>query len=292
MNDFKIYLQQQQMAETTIRQHLNNVKRFIGWLSQENHPDAAQVKYSDLLAYIQQEKQKALDPATINLRLTSISHYFEFLKSLGAIEKNPARTLRVKGVAHKVIQNPISFTELVNLYQQYEALPRVTHIQEKTDRMQQRNLVMLGLLIWQGVHGGELQKMETNHINLKQGMIYIPSGNRSNARELPLSFAQVLPLNQYLQETRPLLAPQGEELIPGNVSNTLTGLIQELQQINPVIRNTLHIRASVILHWLTLHNKRQVQYMAGHRYISSTEKYAAQEMGNLTDQLAKYHPFG
>ncbi len=48
----------------------------------------------------------------------------------------------------------------------------------------------------------------------------------------------------------------------------------------------------VILHWLTQYNKQEVQYRAGHKYISSTEQYVQQEMGSLTDQLAKYHPFG
>jgi len=38
--------------------------------------------------------------------------------------------------------------------------------------------------------------------------------------------------------------------------------------------------------------KLEVQCMAGHKYISSTEKYAAREMGSLTDQLVKHHPFG
>ena len=292
MNDFSVYLREKKMKPSTILEHCHNIKRFKGWLSKENHLDAAQVKYNDLLAYIQQEKQKGLEIVTINLRLSSISHYFEFLKSQGAIAKNPARTLRVKGGVDKVIQHPLSFTELGQLYQQYEQLQTISHVQEKTNRMHLRNTVILGLLIWQGVHGGELAKMEVSHIRLKEGLIDIPSGSRSNARELPISFAQVLPLNRYLQEIRPLLAPKGEELIPGNISNHLTHLIQEVQEINPQVRNTWHIRASVILHWLTLHNKRQVQYMAGHRYISSTEKYAAQEMGNLTDQLAKHHPFG
>ncbi|HWK05696.1 MAG TPA: site-specific integrase [Puia sp.] len=292
MNDFNTYLRGKKMKASTIREHLNNVKRFMDWLSQENYGDAAQVQYADLLAYIQQEKQKELDPATINLRLTSISHYYEYLKNDDQVDKNPARTLRVKGTVTKVIQNPLSFPELTTLYQQYEQLQRVTHIQAKTDRMHQRNTVILGLLIWQAVHGGELQQMMTGHINLQEGMVYIPSGTRSNHRLLPLSHRQILPLNQYLQETRLQLSPKGDKLIPGSVDNILTGLTQELQGINPVIRNALHIRASVILHWLTLHNKREVQYMAGHRYISSTEKYAAQEMGNLTDQLAKHHPFG
>jgi hypothetical protein len=66
----------------------------------------------------------------------------------------------------------------------------------------------------------------------------------------------------------------------------------EIQAINPVITNALHIRGSVILNWLKIHPKRQVQYMAGHKYLSSTEKYASQEVEDLQDALAKHHPFG
>jgi site-specific recombinase XerD len=35
-----------------------------------------------------------------------------------------------------------------------------------------------------------------------------------------------------------------------------------------------------------------VQYMAGHKYIGSTEMYEVQEMESLTDALSKHHPFG
>jgi integrase/recombinase XerD len=67
-------------------------------------------------------------------------------------------------------------------------------------------------------------------------------------------------------------------------------MMPELQGINPLIRNALHIRSSVILHWLIQYNKREAQYRAEHKYISSTEQYVSQEMGSMTDQLAKYHP--
>ena len=89
--------------------------------------------------------------------------------------------------------------------------------------------------------------------------------------------------------------PSGElegALLPGNLHNLVSLLTEELKGINPQIKNALHIRASVILHWLRLHNKRQVQYMAGHKYINSTEMYKVQELGTLTDALSKHHPFG
>ncbi len=80
--------------------------------------------------------------------------------------------------------------------------------------------------------------------------------------------------------------------MPGNLHNTISLLSEELKGINPQIKNAQHIRASVILYWLRQHNKRQVQYMAGHKYIHSTEAYEVQELETLTDQLTKHHPFG
>jgi len=47
----------------------------------------------------------------------------------------------------------------------------------------------------------------------------------------------------------------------------------------------------VITHWLKLHNLRKVQYMAGHRYISSTESYKANNLDGLKEDIAKFHPF-
>jgi site-specific recombinase XerD len=74
--------------------------------------------------------------------------------------------------------------------------------------------------------------------------------------------------------------------------NVILLLVEQLKGLNPQIRNAQHVRASVILHWLKQHNKRQVQYMAGHKHIDSTERYAVQQTKKLTDLLAKHHPFG
>jgi transposase len=95
-----------------------------------------------------------------------------------------------------------------------------------------------------------------------------------------------------LQVIRPLLKPKADELFPGSMRNIILQLVDELQGINPVITNVLHIRGSVIINWLKQYNKRQVQYMAGHKYISSTEVYAVQELETLQDELGKHHPFG
>ncbi|NOQ75453.1 MAG: hypothetical protein GQ574_25815 [Crocinitomix sp.] len=80
-------------------------------------------------------------------------------------------------------------------------------------------------------------------------------------------------------------------LLTGNLNNQVSDLFQELKGLNQKVQNGLHIRASVILHWLLLHGKRQVQYMIGHKWISSTEHYQLQNLEELTDLLETHHPF-
>jgi site-specific recombinase XerD len=292
MDNFEQYLQALKLSASTIESHCYNVKLFMQWLNKEKHIDAASVGYNDLLAYIQHQKQNNVSPATINLRLNSITHYFDYLKKIDEVRKNPARTLRVKGVIKRVVENPLNPEELQVLYHHYSQIKKASPHQINTDMAHRRNMIVLGLLVYQGVHSGELQKMEVGHISLGAGTVYIPSTSKGNNRTLQLLPVQVLPIHEYLEQTRLQLKPKGEELFPGNLHNTIYLLVKELQGINPVLTNALHIRGSVIINWLKMHNKRQVQYMAGHKYISSTEAYAVQDLDTLQDELSKHHPFG
>ena len=61
---------------------------------------------------------------------------------------------------------------------------------------------------------------------------------------------------------------------------------------NSRVISVSQIRASVITHWLKNHNLRQVQYLAGHRYVSSTEAFLANDLDDLQEEITKYHPIG
>lgn len=288
MEDFKVYLQSLKLKGRTVEEHSKNAGYFISWMKQEDYGTGTTIQYADLLSYIQFEKGKGISPATINLRLSSIKYYFEWLKSIGEVVKNPAKTIRVKGTISTVIENPLSTEELETIYHQYSQLS----IPEHLAMIHKRSVVILGLMIWQGVHSGELQKMEIIHIDLSNASVYIPSTSQSNSRQISINSKQLLSLHEYVSGIRLLLKPKGNELIAGSVRNHVQRVLQEIKGINPMIRNAQQIRGSVIINWLKQHSKRQVQYMAGHKYISSTEKYEQQEMDSLKDVLAKHHPFG
>jgi site-specific recombinase XerD len=292
---FKDYLIVRRFMQSTINGHLLNVGYFLKWIENNGLHEVENMQYTDLLNYVNYEQKQNKDVSTINLRISSISKYFEFLKEENLITRNPARTLRIKGKAKAIIQNPLSYDELLNLYNGYKSIEKAVpnHIKEKSELAHQRNIIIVGLLIWQGLHSGELEKLEVNHVNLNEGIIYIPSTTRSNSRDLKLSSQQIITLHTYIHGgVRDKFKPQGEELFIGNLHNIINLLLEELKGINLQIKNAQHIRASVILYWLRQHNKRQVQYMAGHKYIHSTEAYEVQELETLTNQLTKHHPFG
>ena len=72
----------------------------------------------------------------------------------------------------------------------------------------------------------------------------------------------------------------------------VTGVIlKHLRQINHTVKNLDQIRASVITHWVQVHDLRKAQYLAGHRHVSSTEAYKQQLIDELQADVKKFHPF-
>lgn len=302
MKLFENYLHQQSYQANTIKLHSRQIKLFTTWMNQEHIQTIENLQHNDILHYIQYLQNNSLHPATINNRLGSLNLYFQFLQKEELALYNPVKTIRVKGAAKTIVQMPLTYEQMQQLYNNYKALNKTelwasntvpAHVKNKAILAHQRNIIILGLLIWQGLHSGELQRLETEHINLDQATLYIPSTSRSNSRTLKLQTQQILSLHSYLYgDIRMQFLPKANELLVGNVRNVVNALMVELRLIEPSVKNALHIRASVILHWLRLYNKRQVQYMSGHKWIDSTEKYAVQEMESLSDALSKFHPFG
>ena len=75
-----------------------------------------------------------------------------------------------------------------------------------------------------------------------------------------------------------------------NMKNSFLHLTYALRRLNPKVINAQQIRQSVITIWLKTKNLRMVQYMAGHRYVSSTERYQVNNLEDLYNQLEKFHP--
>jgi len=69
-------------------------------------------------------------------------------------------------------------------------------------------------------------------------------------------------------------------------------LIAKLNLQNSTVSSAKQMRASVITHWLRLYNLRQVQNMAGHKYVSTTETYLVNQVEDLQADIEQFHPIG
>jgi integrase/recombinase XerD len=154
---------------------------------------------------------------------------------------------------------------------------------------------MLGLLIYQGLRTDEVMNLEASHIDLREGRIFIRGARKSNERWLPLQANQSLELQQYIQANKFkegvfLARLTRADASKRNVNNRIKHMMGQLQQLNPKVINANQLRSSVITGWLQQYNLRQVQYMAGHRYVSSTERYQVLNREDLQSELQKHHP--
>ena len=68
--------------------------------------------------------------------------------------------------------------------------------------------------------------------------------------------------------------------------------MRELRKQHPFFKETKQLRASRLALWLRRYGLREVQHMAGHRYVSSTERYQATDLRRLQASLVKHHPLG
>lgn len=282
MNSFRQWLKSQKQSPGSIRSHLYNIKVFQAWLA-DQYLEAKLIKQSDILAYLQQRRQSGNQNRTLAHHLQSIRKYFECLQ----VSPNPTLHLQIKGITSTIPSGLLSEKDLQYIYEKYP----------QTNASQKRNKVILSLLIYQAITTGELRKIQLADLNLKNEIIEVPSSRRSSPRQLKLQVIQLPLLKEYIEQIRPTLVQKPSKSLIINKENiqirsSINRVIEQLKKRHPKFKNAQQLRASRIVLWLKQYNLRQVQYMAGHRFISSTEKYQRNKVEDLQKQLGKYHPLG
>jgi integrase/recombinase XerD len=280
---FDEYLQSKRYSPETIASYCKGEAKLSGWLLQEQIA-GEEATYTDVLAFMRYLQDMGRSKRTVHSLLNVVRHYFIWLIAEGRREDNPAAGVYVRGIVRKLPGNLLSMDEMEELYRCYQ-------LQLNVDLAKK---LMLGLLIYQGLQTEEFMRLEGVHIQLKEGRIFVKGTSYSNERWLPLQAQQVVDWQQYLQANKFkegifLARPVRKDASARNISNRMQHMIVQLRRLNPKVINANQLRNSVISFWLQRYNLRQVQYMAGHKYVSSTERYQRLNKDDLQSELQKHH---
>lgn len=301
---FTDYLLTKGYSTATIKRFIKDAGTLVKWAEKENTPLEG-MTYADILHFIQGKRQK-VKQRTISIQVNSLKHYFNFLATTGQAGENPTTQIQIRGIKRKSLYDILKKTELESLYSNF-ALPAEDDSNKnqnwfKTSLLAaKRNKVMVGFMVYQGMTAHELASLTEKDVKLREGKVHILGGRRSEERILNLEAHQVLDIMEYQLKIRgailELCKKQSDKFFIStgdgeHFNNTMQKLMQKLHRQNSKVTSAKQIRTSVITHWLKLYNLRQVQYMAGHRYVSSTESYLINDLEDLQEDVMKYHPIG
>ena len=294
---YKNYLLSKGFSTATSESYHKNLLQYIVWTG-SNQIEAEQSTYNEVISYVQHLKNKAIKQRTIQLHINSLKHYFNWGVKRQLRNNNPTLNINIKGIKRRKLYNIIGKPTLEKIYHDYD----IEHLKKDEDpNIAKRNKIILGLIIYQGLGTLELNRLEVGDVKLREGKIYIKQSRRSNGRTLKLEAHQVLDVMEYTlqvrqailagnpKETKQLLLTKGSS---DHLQNAIQKLLEKLKKKHKEIENLKQIRASVITGWLKVYNLREVQYMAGHRYVSSTESYLINDLEDLKEDINKYHPMG
>lgn len=317
--NFKNYLESQGKSKSTVSHYNSYALEFLAWLDKDN-TEIENATAKEVLAYLNHLQKKGQESKTRNIRLNVIKQFFNYQIDCGHRTDNPVQHLKIRGNKKQKLYPILDKLQLEKLYNEYqvpdEEDERANRNWFKSYKLSRaRNKAILSLMIHQGLTTPEVNKLQLKDLKLKEGTVFIGGSRKSNERTLELKSKQIIELMEYQFTTRAELLKyckacpehgRREETQNLFISSPPIGkgyskrtdcgeiwkrLSQEIREQNKDFINFKQVRTSVITHWLKEFNLRQVQYMAGHRYVSSTESYLVNQTEDLQKDIDQFYPF-
>ena len=286
---FRDYQERAGLAKSNFRRMEILAEAWLTWLERKKLP-LETTTYADLLDYVGYLQKQDKSRYAINRTLQTISHYYRF-RELPDVAFN----VRLRGMTQTAVGKLLTAEQLGTLYDGFEigADKGYYHHSDK---------LILGLMIFQGLEMGELERLEVNDLDLEMGVVKVPAGRFRMPRNVPLEGRQILPWRRFIEDIRPgllaepsdkLLAPQADKrqrlhhqlkrLSKRVKAQAKTILDIELRKIN-------QLRQSRIAIWVANYGLRRAQYLSGLRQLLSVERYQKQQLEDLQKQIGEHHP--
>lgn len=280
IEQFENHLTEKGYSKSSCSLYCYFIDKFLEYVENKGFNEE-KTDYRLVLKYVTFLRRTNNDRSIIS-HLNALKHYFNFI----GFAYNPIK-IKMSRTQTIVPTNTLTREQLQKVYDEFPCGDRPTQV---------RNKVLFGLFVFQGIRSKEVKLITVGCIDLEGNTINIPNSNKSNGRILQLDKSQLKLLKEYLGKSRTQISCKGISdslFVTQSGKNNIKGILNQMYpKLGKLpLRPTLDlIRTSVIKNWLKQHDLRIVQYMAGHRYISSTERYLQPDAKRLRGMIEQYHP--
>lgn len=272
------HLKGKSRASATILAYGKDVEQLVSFLSSRSLENAGDVRLPDLKSFMDKLLKEGYITKSVSRKTNSTKTFFKFLKVSGVIAEDPAALLE-----HPKFENkpPRILPKL-----EYRAL-------RDAARGDIRIYAIIELLLQTGVRIGELAKITVDNLNfdVDPATLYIAPFEGSRERTIPLNHPAVEAVKKYL-EVRPktrnnalFVTKTGRPLLVRNIRTAIdryfkTAGIKDAK-VNDLrhtwVAHQLATGASLVL----------ISKLAGHKRVSTTERYLQFVNGRSIDTKAK-----
>lgn len=271
------HLKGKSRASATILAYGKDIDQLVSFLDSIGKSESKDTTTEDLKSFMEKLVKENYTAKTISRKTNSTKTFFKFLKTSSFITVDPAEEL-----GHPKFENkpPRILTKL-----EYRAL-------RDAARADVRMIAVVELLLQTGIRIGELAKLRVEDVNFKEpANLHVPPFEDTNERDIPLNKSAADAVEKYLQIR--IKSPSHSLFI------TKTGRPLLIRNIRTAIDRYFKIagikgaKVNDIRHtWVTTQLQSGtaltiVSKMAGHKRISTTERYLQYVQGYASDGKVK-----
>ena len=277
------------LSENTIKAYSNDCSAFNQWLYLNKGYKAVSAIEEDIENYLKHLNSINLSNASINRKLSSIKHFFNYLSKAKLLKSNPV--INISGLkSSKALPKSLSIIDVNSLIN----APDCSNFIGLRDR------TMIELMYATGVRISELINLEYGNIDLNRSLIKV-MGKGGKERMIPFGDDALSWLITYIEFRRKNnLSLNSREFFISQQGKKITrqAFWHRIKTYLKVTGLSLDISPHTLRHAFATHllnngaDLRSVQMLLGHSDLSTTQIYTHIAKQRLSDMVKQHHPRG
>lgn len=202
--NYKIFLNQRNLSESTIKSYIRDVERFKEYIFDEYGLNLYDTKRSHILTYLVALQKDGKSSSTLARTISALKNFFDYMKNEKQIKDNPSVSIHSP---KQVKKRPAILS--------VEEIDQIMILPNRNKFKGIRDLAMLELMYSSGIRVSELINIKIYQTNLSAGIISIEG---EKERIIPLSKNAISAIDSYLNNFRHIKSSEENEFLFINIS--------------------------------------------------------------------------